>query len=56
MRNSIPTYINAAMSYPPFPSDVPTVGLTVVDYALLKNRDSTEVERLWDAATKQGFW
>ncbi|KAI0269391.1 Clavaminate synthase-like protein [Gloeopeniophorella convolvens] len=41
---------------PPFPDDVPTVPLLVIDYQLLRNRDQNETERLWKAATELGFW
>ena len=42
--------------YPPFPDDVPTHPLLVIDFALLKERDVDEIDRLWEAATKLGFW
>ncbi|KIP06079.1 hypothetical protein PHLGIDRAFT_58502, partial [Phlebiopsis gigantea 11061_1 CR5-6] len=42
--------------YPPFPSDVPTHPLLVVDYELIKRGDEAEKARLWEAATKLGFW
>ncbi len=41
---------------PPFPDDVPTVPLLVIDYALLQAGDEHEVDRLWQAATELGFW
>lgn len=41
---------------PPFPEDVPIQGLTIVDYALLKNGDIEQADLLWNAATVQGFW
>lgn len=41
---------------PPFPDDVPTVPLLVIDYELIKAGDSTEIDRLWKAATELGFW
>ena len=44
------------LNLPPFPDDVPTVDLTVIDYSLLKAGDETETEKLWQAATVQGFW
>ena len=43
-------------SYPPFPDDVPTHPLLVVDYQLLKAGNRDEVARLWHAATHLGFW
>lgn len=42
--------------FPPFPDDVATHPLFVIDYDLLRARDSQEVNRLWEAATKLGFW
>ncbi|KAK0213457.1 hypothetical protein DFS33DRAFT_1248254 [Desarmillaria ectypa] len=42
--------------FPPFPDDVPTHPLLVIDYALLKAGDKGEIERLWRAATQLGFW
>ncbi|KAH9041818.1 Clavaminate synthase-like protein [Lactarius hengduanensis] len=41
---------------PPFPDDVPTVPLLVIDYALLQAGDEHEIDRLWKAATELGFW
>jgi len=41
---------------PPFPDDVPTHPLVVVDYELIKEGDKNEVARLWKAATSLGFW
>lgn len=41
---------------PPFPDDVPTHPLLVIDYELVKQGDQAEVDKLWDAATKLGFW
>jgi len=41
---------------PPFPTDVRTHPLLVIDFALLKAGDSTELDRLWNAATSIGFW
>lgn len=41
---------------PKFPDDVPTVPLLVVDYALVKAGDETEIDKLWRAATQLGFW
>ncbi|KAJ7477004.1 hypothetical protein B0H11DRAFT_2031579 [Mycena galericulata] len=41
---------------PEFPNNVPTHPLLVVDYSLLVARDSSEIEKLWGAATKLGFW
>ncbi|PCH41768.1 Clavaminate synthase-like protein [Wolfiporia cocos MD-104 SS10] len=44
------------MSFPPFPEDVPTHPLLVVDYQLIKGGDLNEIDKLWDAATHLGFW
>ena len=41
---------------PPFPDDVPTVPLLVIDYARLRAGDEHEIDRLWQAATQLGFW
>lgn len=43
-------------SFPPFPDDVPTHPLLVVDYNLLKAGDENEIATLWKAATELGFW
>ena len=41
---------------PPFPDDVPTYPLLVIDYELIKANDKDETEKLWKAATQLGFW
>ena len=41
---------------PPFPEDVPTHPLLVVDYGLIEAGDESEIDRLWKAATELGFW
>ncbi|KAF7309357.1 Clavaminate synthase-like protein [Mycena indigotica] len=41
---------------PPFPDDVPSHPLLVIDYALIKANDEAEKERLWTAGTSLGFW
>ncbi|KAK7051465.1 hypothetical protein VNI00_004439 [Paramarasmius palmivorus] len=41
---------------PPFPTDIPTHPLLVIDYQLLTAGDKDEIERLWEAATGLGFW
>ncbi|KAL1740764.1 hypothetical protein HDZ31DRAFT_46855 [Schizophyllum fasciatum] len=43
-------------AFPPFPADVPTHPLLVVDYARVKAGDEAEIDRLWEAATSLGFW
>ncbi|EEB90740.1 hypothetical protein MPER_11013, partial [Moniliophthora perniciosa FA553] len=45
-----------AIELPPFPTDVPTHPLLVIDYSFLKTGDETEINRLWSAATSLGFW
>ncbi|KAI0696905.1 hypothetical protein BC835DRAFT_1271188 [Cytidiella melzeri] len=45
-----------ALTLPPFPDDVPTVDLLIIDYELVKHGDQHEIDRLWEAATKLGFW
>ena len=45
-----------ALTFPPFPADIPTHPLLIIDYKLIKARDPVEIDRLWDAATKLGFW
>ncbi|EGN93563.1 hypothetical protein SERLA73DRAFT_189262 [Serpula lacrymans var. lacrymans S7.3] len=41
---------------PPFPDDVLTHPLLVVDYQLIKEGNQQEIETLWKAATSLGFW
>lgn len=43
-------------TYPPFPEDVPTYPLLIVDYQLVKSGDEDEINKLWKAATELGFW
>lgn len=43
-------------TFPPFPDDVPTQPLVIVDYALVKAGDQAEIDVLWKAATEKGFW
>ncbi|KAF8191254.1 hypothetical protein BJ912DRAFT_964681 [Pholiota molesta] len=45
-----------ALTLPAFPDDIPTHPLLIIDYELLKDRDPQETSRLWEAATKLGFW
>ncbi|PCH44297.1 Clavaminate synthase-like protein [Wolfiporia cocos MD-104 SS10] len=44
------------IAQPPFPEDVPTHPLLVVDYQLIRAKDENEVNKLWNAATQLGFW
>ena len=46
----------AIVKYPPFPEDVPTHPLLVIDYTLIKQGDVNEIDRLWEAGTTLGFW
>ncbi|KAI0686229.1 Clavaminate synthase-like protein [Earliella scabrosa] len=41
---------------PPFPDDIPTHPLLVIDYQLIRESDENELNRLWKAATELGFW
>jgi len=43
-------------THPPFPQNVPTHPLVVVDYQLLREDDEDEIDKLWKAATELGFW
>ena len=43
-------------TYPPFPEDVPTYPLVIVDYELIKAGDNEEIDKLWGAARDIGFW
>ncbi|TBU22679.1 Clavaminate synthase-like protein [Dichomitus squalens] len=43
-------------TYPPFPDDIPTCPLLIVDYELVKAGDEEEINKLWKAATELGFW
>lgn len=45
-----------ALTLPPFPDDVKTHPLLVIDYELIKNGDQNEIDTLWKAATSLGFW
>ncbi|KAF8974254.1 hypothetical protein BDZ97DRAFT_1899988 [Flammula alnicola] len=45
-----------ALTFPAFPEDIPTHPLLIIDYELLKSGDTVEIGRLWEAATKLGFW
>ncbi|KAF8172418.1 hypothetical protein K438DRAFT_1851637 [Mycena galopus ATCC 62051] len=41
---------------PPFPDNIPTHPLLVIDYEHIKAGDKDEIERLWIAGTTLGFW
>ncbi|EJD06826.1 Clavaminate synthase-like protein [Fomitiporia mediterranea MF3/22] len=44
------------LTLPPFPQDIPTHPLLVIDFELIKAGDSEEIEKLWKAARELGFW
>ncbi|KAJ7573431.1 Clavaminate synthase-like protein [Mycena floridula] len=44
------------VNYPPFPDDIPVQPLVVIDYALVKAGDPTEMDRLWQAGIEIGYW
>ncbi|KII93105.1 hypothetical protein PLICRDRAFT_151562 [Plicaturopsis crispa FD-325 SS-3] len=44
------------VTYPPFPDDVPTHPLIVIDFERIQARDEAEIDKLWEASTKLGFW
>ena len=44
------------LSFPPFPEDVQTHPLLVIDYELILKHDEAEIDKLWKAATELGFW
>ncbi|KAL0954197.1 hypothetical protein HGRIS_005325 [Hohenbuehelia grisea] len=48
--------MSRSTEHPPFPDDIPTHPLIVVDYARIVAGDEAEVDKLWDAATNLGFW
>ncbi|KAG2141049.1 hypothetical protein DEU56DRAFT_870878 [Suillus clintonianus] len=41
---------------PPFPDNVRTHPLLIIDHELIKAGDKEEIDRLWEAATTLGFW
>ena len=43
-------------SPPPFPNDVLTHPLLVIDFELLARGDEREINTLWKAGTEFGFW
>lgn len=58
-RELFPPPVDLAMpgvTYPPFPDNVPTHPLLVIDYGLINVGDEQEINRLWEAATTLGFW
>ncbi|KAJ7508980.1 hypothetical protein B0H11DRAFT_1963356 [Mycena galericulata] len=45
-----------ATTIPPFPQDIDTHPLLVIDYERIKAGETGEIDRLWSAATQLGFW
>lgn len=45
-----------AATFPPFPDNVPTHPLLVIDYELIKRGDEAEIAKLWTAGRQLGFW
>lgn len=54
--NILTQIIMPGSTLPPFPNDVRTHPLLIIDYELIKAGDVGEVNRLWEAATTIGFW
>jgi len=44
------------ITLPPFPDDIRTHRLLIIDYELVKAGDKDEENRLWKAATTIGYW
>ncbi|KAL5526725.1 hypothetical protein ACEPAF_8450 [Sanghuangporus sanghuang] len=44
------------LTLPPFPDNIKTHPLLVIDYELVKAGDLEEIDKLWKAATELGFW
>ncbi|KAG6829305.1 hypothetical protein H0H92_004982 [Tricholoma furcatifolium] len=42
--------------FPQFPKDIPTHPLLIIDFDLIRQGNEAEINRLWDASTKLGFW
>lgn len=43
-------------TFPPFPENISSHPLLIIDYELLKIRDKNEIAKLWKAVTELGFW
>lgn len=41
---------------PPFPENIRTHPLIIIDYKLIEAADEKECNKLWEAATGLGFW
>lgn len=48
--------LNSTMTLPAFPTDIPTHPLLIIDFELIQERNPQEIDKLWEAATKLGFW
>lgn len=44
------------LTLPPFPDNVPTHPLLIIDFNRVKTGDEKEIDSLWEAATGLGFW
>ena len=63
-RQQAPTYLTLTnhsnmpgiTTFPPFPEDVPTHPLLIIDYELVKAGNEAEIDKFWNAATTLGFW
>ncbi|KAL5485858.1 hypothetical protein ACEPAI_6900 [Sanghuangporus weigelae] len=44
------------LTLPPFPEDLPTHSLIIVDYGLVKSGDSQVIDKFWKASIELGFW
>ncbi|KAK0218519.1 hypothetical protein EDD85DRAFT_961539 [Armillaria nabsnona] len=55
-RWASPLISHLHMLSPPFPDNVLTHPLLIIDYQLLQEGDGGETERLWEAAQKLSFW
>lgn len=56
----MPSWLQASIIHmatlPAFPSDIPTHPLLIIDFELIQLRNPQEIDKLWEAATKLGFW
>ncbi|KZT27609.1 Clavaminate synthase-like protein [Neolentinus lepideus HHB14362 ss-1] len=44
------------LTLPPFPDNIPTAPLLIIDYSLIRQGHEGEINRMWKAATELGFW
>ncbi len=54
--DKLPTISQFLPSQPPFPDDLPTAPLRIIDHEKLSNGDSDEIKALFDAARHLGFF